>query len=67
MKGREKNEYIWRGKRRGGLSGITEFGKEKKGGRKGDGRGKRVKWGLIMKETELGSKKRQRMAKRETK
>lgn len=33
MKGREKNEYIWRGNRRGGLSGITEFGEEKKGER----------------------------------
>lgn len=30
MKGKEKNEYICGGNRRGGLSGITEFGDEKK-------------------------------------
>lgn len=30
MKGREKNEYIWRGNRRGGLSGITWLEKRRK-------------------------------------
>lgn len=64
MKGREKNEHIWRGNRIGGLSGITEFGEKRKGEGKGrEGRGQRVKWGLIMKETELRGKKRQRMTK----
>ena len=38
MKGGERNEYIWRGNRRGGFSGITEFGDEKE--RAGEGRGK---------------------------
>lgn len=61
MKGREKNEHIWRGNRIGGLSGITEFGEKRK--RRGEGRGQRVKWGLIMKETELRGKERQRMTK----
>lgn len=30
MKGREKNEYIWRRNRRGGLFTVTEFGDGKK-------------------------------------
>lgn len=30
MKGRQKNEHIWRGNRIGGLSGITEFVGERK-------------------------------------
>lgn len=42
----------------------TEFGYEKKG--RGEGKGQRVKWELIMKELELGGKKRQRMAKKGT-
>lgn len=60
MKGREKNEYIWCGNRRGGLSGIAEFGEEKKGEKK---REDRAKWGLIIKAKGLGGKKRQRMSK----
>lgn len=47
MKGREKNEYIWRRNRRGGLFTVTEFGDGKKA--EVEGRGRRVKWGLIMK------------------
>lgn len=52
-RGREKNEYIWRGNRRGGLLGITEFGDENKGEGKGEDR---VKRGLIIKEMELGGR-----------